>query len=91
MAACLADRGIQTFGVETDSEKLALLKKGAVPFYEFGLQEIFARCLKTKRLEITDDHQKAVESSEVTFITVGTPSNPDGSISLRQVRLPATA
>lgn len=86
MAACLANRRIRTFGVEIDREKLALIRKGTVPFYEPKLREILGRGLRVKRLTVTDNYEEALGNSDVTFVTVGTPSNPDGSINLNQVR-----
>jgi UDPglucose 6-dehydrogenase len=91
MAACLANRKIRTSGVEIDRQKLALIRKGTIPFYEPKLQEILTRVLRVKRLIVTSNYEEALRNSDVTFVTVGTPSNPDGSVSLNRVKDAAAA
>jgi UDPglucose 6-dehydrogenase len=86
MAVCLADRGIPVFGVDIDSKRIDFLRNGRPRFYEPEIEERLKRNLKKKRLTFTGDFAQAVKSSRITFITVGTPSNPDGSINLDQVK-----
>ena len=90
MAACLADRGIKTTAVDIDKEKLNMLRRGIVPFYEPQLQEMLAKGLAVKAMVVTDNLEEATRNSDVMFVTVGTPSNPDGSINLDQVKAAST-
>lgn len=84
--AGLADFGMKVTCVDIDEEKIRLLKKGQIPFYEPGLDELVRKNLKAGRLEFTTDFAKAVRNSLVIFICVGTPSLPDGSADLSQIK-----
>lgn len=89
--AGLADFGMKVTCVDKDVEKIELLKKGKVPFYEPGLEELVKKNLKTGRLRFTSELEEAVKSSLVIFICVGTPSNSDGSADLSQIKEVALA
>ena len=84
-AACLADRGFEVLGVEVDKEKLKIIASGSSPFYEEGLKDILRKVIPGGYFKVTGDVSKAVKESDVTFVCVGTPSNPDGSVDLSQV------
>ncbi len=84
--AGLADFGMKVTCVDIDEEKIKKLKKGQIPFYEPGLDELVKRNLKAGRLDFTTDFAKAVKNSLVIFICVGTPPLPDGSADLSQIR-----
>jgi UDPglucose 6-dehydrogenase len=90
MAACLAARGIRTTGVDVDKEKLAMVERRTSPFYEPGLQDMLSESLRSGHLALTADCEEAVGRSELVFVTVGTPSNPDGSINLDQIKAACT-
>jgi UDPglucose 6-dehydrogenase len=83
--ACFADLGNEVICVDYDKEKINSLKKGIVPFYEPGLEELVSRNLKEKRLSFSSDLKAAVKKSLVVFIAVGTPSKPDGESDLTYV------
>lgn len=83
--ACFAEFGLFVTCVDKDEKKIRSLKKGEIPFYEPGLDELVKRNLKQGRLEFTTKIGKAVESSLVIFIAVGTPRRGDGSADLRYV------
>ena len=83
--ACFADFGNSVLCVDVDSEKIELLKKSVVPFYEPGLKEFLERNTARKRLGFSDDVEWGIRESEVIFIAVGTPSLPDGQADLSQV------
>lgn len=72
--------------VEVMPERLASLRAGKVPFFEPGVQEALREALDAGRLRATDDHQKAVHDTDVTFLCVGTPQGADGAIDLAFVR-----
>jgi UDPglucose 6-dehydrogenase len=61
------------------------LREGKVPFYEPGLTDMITRNAEEGRLTFTSDLTSALEEAEVCFITVGTPSSPDGSADLQYV------
>jgi len=76
-AACMSSLGFEVIGVDTDPEKIALLSKGELPFYEPGLDSLLATEIKTGRLTFTTDFS-AVADADVHFICVGTPQSKDG-------------
>jgi UDPglucose 6-dehydrogenase len=76
-AACMSSLGFEVIGVDTDPEKIALLSKGELPFYEPGLDSLLASEMKTGRLTFTTDFS-AVADADVHFICVGTPQSKDG-------------
>ncbi len=82
-AVCFASKGIDVVGYDVDRNKVQKLKDGRLPIYEPGLQELFR---SSKNLKFTEDPAEAIESSDVVFITVGTPSNDYGSIDLSYVK-----
>src|SRR6266487_3755969 len=84
-AAVLASRGMKIIGVDIDGEKIAKLAKGETPLHEPRLASMLKSAIKNKRIQFTTDIDRVVEA-DVTFITVGTPSNQDGSISLTFVK-----
>jgi UDPglucose 6-dehydrogenase len=83
--ACFAEFGLFVTCVDKDEKKVQALRKGIIPFYEPGLDEIVKRNVKQGRLKFTMKIEKAVESSLVVFIAVGTPRRGDGSADLRYV------
>ena len=76
-AACMSSLGFEVIGVDTDPEKIAMLSKGDLPFYEPGLDTLLASEMKTGRLTFTTDFS-AVADADVHFICVGTPQSKDG-------------
>jgi len=84
-AALLADVGNQVLAMDIDADKVAALKRGEIPIFEPGLEEIVMRNLSAGRLDFTTDADLAVAHGEFQFIAVGTPSDEDGSADLRQV------
>ncbi|MCM8824881.1 MAG: UDP-glucose/GDP-mannose dehydrogenase family protein [Candidatus Omnitrophica bacterium] len=83
--ACLAELGNSVMCMDNDSEKIKKLKKGNVPFYEPGLQEIVKKQLKDRRLVFTGSVDDLVRFSEIIFICVGTPSSVNGRADLSYV------
>ena len=83
--ACLADMGNQVICVDNNLDKLEKLKKGIIPIYEPGLEELVKSNVLEGRLEFSADIESAVKISEVCFIAVGTPLGEDGSADLQYV------
>lgn len=80
--ACFAELGNNVICADNDVKKIADLKKGVVPIYEPGLEELICSNLKQKRLKFTSSIKDAVKASEVIFIAVGTPSLENGEADL---------
>ncbi len=83
--ACLSDMGHHVICLDIDGEKIAALKKGTVPIYEPGLEEIVQRNIAAGRLKFTTDYKSSVQNSKVCFIAVPTPSKEDGSCDVSYV------
>lgn len=84
-AAVFADLGNTVYVIGHTQEKIENLKKGILPIYEPGLEEIVKRNVAAKRLLFTLDYTPAITDSRVVFIAVGTPPKEDGSADLSVV------
>ena len=76
---CFADLGNDVVCVDKDVNKINLLKKGKIPIYEPGLSELVLKNYKNKRLTFSTDLKKSINTSDVIFICVGTPTKKSGS------------
>ncbi|MES2856016.1 MAG: 2-dehydropantoate 2-reductase N-terminal domain-containing protein [Bdellovibrionota bacterium] len=74
---CFADAGHHVICVDRDENKIARLKRGEIPIYEPGLEDLLVT--SKPRIEFTTDLVSAVRSTEVIFVAVGTPEKEDGS------------
>ena len=83
--ACLADMGNRVICVDNNEEKLEQLRKGIIPIYEPGLEDLVNSNVTENRLSFSSDLKSAVEKSLVCFIAVGTPQGEDGSADLQYV------
>ncbi len=72
--ACFADLGVDVCIVENDPTKLAMLRQGAIPIYEPGLDQLVTDNVAAGRLRFTDDLPAGVADVDAVFIAVGTPS-----------------
>lgn len=79
---CFAEAGHHVTCVEIDETKVGLLKKGASPIFEAGLEELLKKNIDAGRLLFTSDYRAAYSNAETIFIGVGTPERPDGSADL---------
>ena len=83
--ACFAEFGVFVTCVDKDKDKIESLKKGHIPFYEPGLEDLVNRNYKQGRIKFTIEIGDAIEESLVIFIAVGTPPRGDGSADLSYV------
>ncbi len=82
---CFAQIGHKVICVDIDEEKIKQLKKGKVPIYEPGLEDLLKKNLKNKRLTFTTSIKSATQKSTAIFIAVGTPSKKNGDADLTYV------
>ena len=83
--ACLAEKGQHVTCVDISESRIEGLKRGVVPIYEPGLDEIIDRNAKVGRLEFTTSLPDAMKKAQVYCIAVGTPPDEDGSADLSHV------
>jgi len=81
-AASLARVGHNVIGVETNAEKAALINAGRSPIVEPGLDEALAEVVAAGRLRATSFSAEAVAATELALVCVGTPSRPNGQLSI---------
>ena len=82
---CFADSGNDVTCVDVDAEKIAVLRRGEIPIYEPGLEELVRRSAREGRLTFTTEAAEAIAGAEVTFIAVGTPPGESGDADVQHV------
>ena len=83
---CFSDLGNDVICVDKDLTKINNLKKGTIPIYEPGLQELVLKNVKNKKLNFSNDLESSVKKSDIIFICVGTPTKKGGkSADLSQI------
>jgi UDPglucose 6-dehydrogenase len=82
---CFAEMGNDVVIGDVNEERIAGLRRGRIPIYEPGLEEMLQRNMEMGRLRFTTEGQDVVRSCEVVFIAVGTPADEDGSADLSHV------
>jgi UDPglucose 6-dehydrogenase len=85
-AAAFADLGHTVWCADLNATRIQQLNHGEAPFFEPGLSDLLTRALASGRLYFTDDNQKAMETAEVVFCCVNTPTGEDGVTDLSAVR-----
>jgi GDP-mannose 6-dehydrogenase len=83
--ACLADSGHSLIGVDVNPTKVAMIRAGRSPVIEPGLDELLSKGVSAGCVRATTDSAAAVRESDISFICVGTPSNPNDSLNLTYV------
>ena len=83
--AVFADLGNEVVCVDNVAEKIDALRRGRMPIYEPGLEEVVARNVADGRLSFTTDLDAALRRSVIVFITVGTPPKEGGQTDLSAV------
>src|ERR1700733_2601117 len=79
---CFAEVGHQVICVDNDAAKVKILQAGGIPIYEPGLEELVKKNVASGRLSFTNSTAEGVQKSDVIFIAVPTPPQPDGSVDL---------
>lgn len=79
---CFADSGNQVSCVDIDAEKVEQMRSGKVPIYEPGLNHVFDRAIREKRLTFTTDLEKTFQESEILFLCLPTPPGANGQADL---------
>ncbi len=82
--ACLADLGNDIICVDIDKKKINNLKKGMLPIFEPGLEELLKR--NKKRIKFTSILREGIQKSDIIFIAVGTPPKENGEADLTFVK-----
>ena len=83
--ACFADLGNRVIALDVNGERIAGLRKGVMPIYEPGLEELVDRNVGAGRLTFTTSYPEALKDTEYVFIAVGTPSAVNGKADLQYV------
>jgi len=79
---CFAEVGHHVICVDNDANKVKMLQAGGIPIYEPGLEELVKKNVAAGRLSFTSSTAEGVANSEVIFIAVPTPPQPDGSVDM---------
>ena len=82
---CFAETGANVTCIDTNAEKIDALKRGVIPIYEPGLEEMVLRNVKAERLHFTTSLEGCLDDVSIVFSAVGTPPNEDGSADLKYV------
>jgi len=82
---CFAEVGIDVTCIDIDQKKIENLKKGILPIYEPGLEEMVVRNFDANRLHFSTSLSESIKGCDVAFIAVGTPPGEDGSADLKYV------
>jgi UDPglucose 6-dehydrogenase len=82
---CFSEVGIDVVCVDVDQKKIDNLKKGIMPIYEPGLEEMVLRNVEKGRLQFSTSLSESIKGCDVAFIAVGTPPGEDGSADLKYV------
>lgn len=83
--ACFADTGASVTCVDVDTEKIERIKRGEIPIYEPGLDELVLKNVKAGRLRFTTSLESVLNEQQIVFSAVGTPPDEDGSADLKYV------
>jgi UDPglucose 6-dehydrogenase len=83
--ACFAEVGHEVICVDNDTAKVKMLQAGGIPIYEPDLENLVKKNVAAGRLRFTASTAEGVDKSDVVFIAVPTPPQPDGSVDLSYI------
>lgn len=83
--ACFAETGATVTCIDVDKRKIENLKKGLIPIYEPGLDDLVVKNIKAGRLKFTTSLASVLNEQQIVFTAVGTPPDEDGSADLKYV------
>lgn len=84
---CFADLGNQVICLDVAQDKIEKLRRGELPIYEPGLEEMVQRNVAAGRLSFTSEYAEAIAEADFIFVAVGTPSGVDGEADLKYIRM----
>src|SRR5262245_1437156 len=79
---CFAEVGHHVICVDNNPDKVEMLRSGGIPIYEPGLEDLVKKNVAEGRLTFTSSIEEGVDNSDIVFIAVPTPPQPDGSVDL---------
>src|SRR5690625_6631122 len=82
---CFAETGNQVVCIDVDAEKVEKMRVGKIPIYEPGLEILFERNTRQKRLTFTTSLEEGIADAEVIFLALPTPPDEDGSADLSYI------
>ena len=82
---CFAETGVQVTCIDVDKDKIDRLKRGEIPIYEPGLDELVVKNIKAGRLNFSTSLAEVLNRQDIVFSAVGTPPDEDGSADLKYV------
>ena len=82
---CFSEMGVNVYCIDIDRDKVENLKKGIIPIYEPGLENMVVRNFQAGRLHFSTDLADIINEVDIVFIAVGTPPDEDGSADVRHV------
>jgi GDP-mannose 6-dehydrogenase len=85
-AACFASRGLKVIGVDPSPLKVERIEAGASPIVEHSLEEMLRTAKRANMIRATHDPLAAIVDSDISFISVGTPSQRNGKLDLCHIR-----
>ena len=83
--ACLAENGHKVIGVDVNPLKADIINEERSPIIEHGLEEMIGKGVASGAIRAVMDFHEAVHNTDISFISVGTPSNGNGSLDLKYV------
>jgi UDPglucose 6-dehydrogenase len=83
--ACISETGIDVVCIDINEQKIENLKKGIIPIFEPGLEDIVKRNIEKQRLTFSTSIKDSIDGCEAVFVAVGTPPDEDGSADISHV------
>ncbi len=85
-AACLAELGHEVTGIDINTNKVGIITRGKSPIVEEKIDDLIKKMVSAGRLFATTEILEAISGADMVLISVGTPSEEDGSLSLTAIQ-----